>query len=170
METQEQKIVQCGIIHKKKKKIRKVCHFMWYKFYCRITLRRWYHHIQHKCGNTQVHFHKLSAAFPFLCYQFLPVINFLILIDQEQMLKTHLPLDAPTRKNHRVRLGLQGSHNNAVWHAIRWSPNVCFKHWISKLVVCRVAPLYWNQVCFRTTRSRFNPEKKFSTFLHTAWN
>ncbi len=51
-----------------------------------------------------MHFHKLSATLPFKFYRFLPVFYFLTLTDQEQALKTRLPLDAPTRKNH-IELG-----------------------------------------------------------------
>ncbi len=44
--------------------------------------------------------YKLSATFPFKFYQCLPVFDFLMLTDQEQVLKTHLPLDYLARKSH----------------------------------------------------------------------
>ncbi len=53
-----------------------------------------------KFGNVREHLHKPSATFPFKFYQFLPVFIFLTVTDQEQALKTYLPLDAPARKNH----------------------------------------------------------------------
>ncbi len=59
-----------------------------------------YHHFQHKGGRARVHFHEFSAIFPFEFYQFLPVFDFLMLTDQEQVLKTPLSLDALTKGNH----------------------------------------------------------------------
>ncbi len=49
------------------------------------------------CRKVRTHFHKhkLSATFPFELYQFLPIFDFLMLKDQEQILKTYLPLNAP---------------------------------------------------------------------------
>ncbi len=42
-----------------------------------------------------------------LNFRFLSASTFLMLTDKEQELKTHLPLDTPTRrKSHAVRLGL----------------------------------------------------------------
>ncbi len=99
----------------------------------------------------RVHFHKLSATFPFKFYWFLPVFDFLTLADQEQEVTTHLFLDAFKKKSHRARSGLRDGHENTANHTMRQSPNFCFKHWMAELL-CRVALPHWNQVCFRTTR------------------
>ncbi len=148
--TLEQKIIQGGIIHKKKWK---VCHFTWYKFYLRIILGRWWALFP---IHTRVHSHKLSSTFPFKFHRFLTVFDFLTFTDQEQMLKTGLPLDASLKKKSQDRFGVQGGHKNAACHTMRRWPNFCFKHWMAKLVVSRVALSSWNQVYFRTKWHLFN--------------
>ncbi len=73
------------------------------------------------------------------------------------------------KKLHGIRSGLQDGHENTACHMMRWSPNFCFKHRMTKLVLCGVALSCWNQVHFRTTRyPQF--QKRFSTSLYTAWN
>ncbi len=63
--------------------------------------------------------------FPFEFYQFLPVSEFLTLTDQEQVLKTRLPSDAPIRKNHK-KLGRGPEMVTRMLHAARWDNHQIF--------------------------------------------